>query len=194
MTKKKHLLVQLSKADYVTLTAVFLIINAFWLLWHGKTELAISLAFVSTFLDYMDGVVARKYGGSPYGKVLDSLYDTLGWVLFPALVINIQSGWTWLSIIVTSIFCVVAVLRLGRFTVDGYIESDKRYYVGLPVLFSKYAILLAFVAHGALSVIWLATMTPLMISSRRIAKPHPITAQAELLYAAIFLWLALYHG
>ena len=191
MTKKKHLLVQLSKADYITLTAVFLIVNAFWLLWHDKTELAISLAFVSTFLDYMDGVVARKYGGSPYGKILDSLYDTLGWVLFPALVINIQSSWAWWSIVITSLFCVVALLRLSRFTVDGYLEFDKRYYIGLPVLFSKYPLLLIFIAHGALSTALLAIMIPLMISSRRIAKPHPITAQVELLYAAIFLWLAI---
>lgn len=195
MTKKTdHLLKTLSKADYVTLTAVLCIVTAFWLLWHGLTALAISLAFVSTFLDYLDGAVARKYGGSPYGKVFDSLYDILGWVLFPALVINIGAHWAWWSIIITTVFCLAATLRLGRFTVDGYEESDKRYYVGLPVLFSKYALLVALIVNATISLIILVVMVPLMISSRRIPKPHPITAQVELLYAAIFLWIALYHG
>lgn len=193
-SKSKHLLVELSKADYVTLVAIFAIINSFWLLWHGLIELAIALAFVSTFLDYLDGVIARRYGGSPYGKVLDSLYDVLGWVFFPALVVNIQARWAWWSVIVTTVFCLFAVLRLSRFTVGGYIESDKRYYKGLPVLFSKYALLLVFIAGATLSVGILAIMIPLMVSSRLIPKPHPLTAQIELIYAIFFIWMYFYHG
>lgn len=192
--KQKSLLAELSKADYVTLAAVVLIVNSFWLLWNGLTELAIALAFVSTFLDYLDGAIARRYGGSPYGKILDSLYDVLGWVLFPALVVNIQTGWAWWSVIVATLFCVFAIIRLSRFTVGGYVESDKRYYTGLPVLFSKYALLLVFVAGATLSTVFLALMIPLMVSSRLIPKPRPWTAQIELIYAAFFLWLHFYHG
>lgn len=193
-TPPKHVLSELSKADYVTLTAVCVVTNAFWLLWNGYVELAIALAFVATFLDYLDGVVARRYGSSPYGKVLDSLFDVLGWVLFPALVANIQTQWAWWSIAVTTAYCLFAIIRLGRFTVGGYVESDKRYYVGLPVLFSKYALLVVFVADAKLSVALLTAMIPLMISSRLIPKPHPVTAQAELLFAAFFVWLHYYHG
>ncbi len=195
--KPGHLLAELSRADFVTLAAVLAIVNSFWLLWHGLTELAVALAFVSTFLDYLDGVVARRHGSSPYGKVLDSLYDVLGWVLFPALVVNIRTHWAWWSIVVTTIFCLFAILRLGRFTIGGYEESvapNKLHYTGLPVLFSKYALLLAFVANGALAVATLAIMTPLMVSNRRIPKPHKITAQIELIYALIFVWLYFYHG
>lgn len=190
----KHILSELSKADYVTLAAITAITCSFWLLWHGLTELAIALAFVSTFLDYVDGTVARRFGGSPYGKVLDSLYDVLGWVLFPALVINIQSNWAWWSVIVTTIFCVFAVIRLSRFTVGGYIESDKRYYVGLPVLFSKYALLFVYFVGASLSVAIIAAMIPMMVSSKRIVKPRPWTAQIELIYALVFVWLHFYHA
>jgi phosphatidylserine synthase len=190
---KKHLLSELSKADYVTVLATFFIVNAFWLLWQGETKLAVSLAFVSMFLDYLDGAVARKYGGSPYGQVIDSLYDVLGWVLFPALVVNIQAGWEWWAVIVTTAYCLAAVIRLSRFTVGGYVETDKKYYTGMPVLFSKYALLVAFVVQAKISVVILAVMIPLMISSRLVKKPHPFLAQLELLYAAIFLWLYIKH-
>jgi archaetidylserine synthase len=188
---KKHLLFELSKADYVTASAIFLIINAFWVVWHGETKLAISVAFLSMFFDYLDGVVARKYGGSPYGQVLDSLYDILGWVLFPALVINIEASWAWWSIIITTMYCVAAALRLSRFTIKGYKKTDKRYYVGLPVLFSKYALLVALIAQAKLSVLILTIMIPLMISSRLVKKPSPFLAQLELFYALIFFWLYL---
>lgn len=194
MTKKpapeKHLLRQLSLADYVTALSIACIVNAFALLWHGQTNLAVSLAFVSMFLDYVDGLAARKYGGSPYGAVLDSLYDIVGWVLFPAMVINIQADWAWWSVLVTTVFCVASLLRLGRFTVAGYVKTDARYYRGLPVLFSKYALLIALWLHApALAVLWLAAMVPLMVSSRLVRKPHPLLTQLELVYAVIFLWL-----
>lgn len=188
---KKHILKELSKADYVTSLAILLIVNSFWLLWNKRVDLAIALAFVSMFLDYVDGVVARKYGGSPYGHVLDSLYDVLGWVLFPALVINIESDWAWWAVIVTTLYCLTAIIRLSRFTVAGYVETKDKYYTGLPVLFSKYALLVALLAQGKVSVIILAIMIPLMVSSRLVKKPHPFLAQLELVYAAIFLWLYL---
>lgn len=191
---KKHLLQELSKADYVTVIATFFVIIAFWLLWQGKTELAISLAFISMFLDYLDGAIARKYGGSPYGQVLDSLYDVLGWVLLPALVINVQADWEWWAVIITTLYCVAAVIRLSRFTVVGYIESGEKYYTGMPVLFSKYALLVALIAQAKISVVILAIMIPLMVSSRLVKKPHPFLAQLELLYAVIFLWLYLKNG
>lgn len=191
---KKHLISGLSRADYITILATFFIVNAFWLLWHGQIKLAIALAFVSMFLDYLDGTIARKYGGSAYGHVLDSLYDVLGWVLFPALVINIQARWEWWAVIVTTVYCLAAVIRLSRFTVAGYVETNKKYYTGMPVLFSKYALLVSFILGAKLSVAILAIMIPLMVSSRLIKKPHPFFAQLELLYAAIFLWLYLNHG
>jgi archaetidylserine synthase len=127
---KKHLIKELSVADYVTSISILLIVNAFWLAWNNQIHLAIAVTFISMFLDYLDGKLARKYGGSPYGKVLDSLYDILGWVLFPALMVNVQSGWAWWSLIITSTYCLFSALRLSRFTVAGYVETSKRYYTG----------------------------------------------------------------
>lgn len=188
---QKHLLRELSVADYITTLSVVLIVCAFWLLWNDQLYLAIAITFVSMFLDYLDGRVARKYGGSDYGKVLDSLYDILGWVLFPALVVNIESNWAWWSITITTIYCSFAALRLSRFTVAGYVESNKRYYTGMPVSYSRYALLLVLLADAKLSALILALMIPLMVSSRLFRKSPAFLMQVNLLYAAIFLWLYL---
>lgn len=188
---KKHLIRELSRADYVTSLAILLIVNAFWLAWNNQIHLAIAITFVSMFLDYADGRLARKYGGSPYGKVLDSLYDVLGWVLFPALMINIQTDWAWWSLVVTSLYCLFATLRLGRFTVSGYVETDKRYYTGMPVSYSRYALLVVFIMGGTVSLLLLAIMIPLMVSSRLFRKSPAFLMQINLLYAAMFLWLYL---
>lgn len=188
---KKHLLSELSYADYITCLAIVLVVSAFWLSWNDQLYLAVGLTFVSMFLDYLDGSVARKYGGSPYGKVLDSLYDILGWVLFPALLINIETGWAWWSLIITTAFCLFAALRLSRFTVAGYVENKTRLYTGMPVSYSRYALLLVFIAEAKISALILLCMIPLMVSSRLFKKSPPILMQINLLYAMIFLWLFL---
>lgn len=193
-SKKKHVLAELSKADYITCLSILLIVSAFWLLWNGQTHLPISITFVSMFLDYLDGRVARKYGGSPYGKVLDSLYDILGWVLFPALVVNVQSNWAWWAIVTTTVYCLFAAIRLSRFTVSGYVETNKRYYAGMPVSYSRYPLLLVLLADAKISALMLAMMVPLMVSSRLFKKSPPILMQINLLYAGLFFWLFLNHG
>jgi phosphatidylserine synthase len=191
---RKHLLKELSKADYVTSVSIVLITCAFWLVWNGQLYLSIAVTFVSMYLDYLDGRIARRYGGSPYGKVLDSLYDILGWVLFPALIVNIRTDWAWWSLIITTAYCLFAALRLSRFTVAGYIESDKRYYTGMPVSYSRYALLVVLLAGAVISAAWLALMIPLMVSSRLFRKSPPILMQVNLLYAAIFVLLFFRHG
>lgn len=191
---KHNLIAQLAKPDYVTLIAVFFIVNAFWLMWRGQVYLAIAVAFFSTFFDYLDGVIARKYGGSSYGKIYDSLYDVLGWVLFPALVVNIQLQWQWWVVIITTFFCVSAIMRLGRFAVEGYTKQDKLYYVGVPVLYSKYALLTVFFLNGFLAVAILSIMIPLMITSWLIPKQHSFFAQLEFVYALVFLYLYFTHA
>ena len=184
---KKHLFSELSKADIITSLAILMVTNAFWLAWNDYIYLSISLVFVSMYLDYLDGRVARKFGGSAYGKMLDSLYDILGWVLFPSLMINIQANWAWWSIIITSVFCLFSALRLSRFTTNHY--PKKGYFEGMPVSYSRYALLLVLLADGIISLFIIAIMIPLMVSSRLFKKSPPILMQINLLYAAIFLWL-----
>lgn len=188
-SNKKHLLAELSKADYITCLSIILITSAFWLLWNEQIYLAIAVTFLSMYFDYLDGYIARKYGGSPYGTVLDSLYDILGWVLFPALVVNIQTEWSWWSIVITSLYCMFAALRLARFTIAGYVEKSKKYYIGMPVSYSRYALLIVLLFDAKISALILAIMIPLMVSSRLFRKSPAILMQINIFYSLIFLYL-----
>lgn len=190
---KKHLLLELSAADWITVTSTILIVNAFWLVFNHHLYYAIAVTFISMFLDYLDGRVARKFGGSPYGKVIDSLYDILGWVLFPALVVNIETHWAWWSIVITTVYCAFALMRLSRFTVAGYVETNKRYYTGMPVSYSRFALLIAPVFAGIPSAIMLGLMIPTMVSSRLFRKSPQFLMQINLLFSAIYFYLAIHH-
>ena len=189
----RPLIRQLSWADGVTLTAVLVVVQALWWLGRGQSELAAALACLSMFLDYVDGAVARRWGSSAYGKVLDSLYDSLGWVFFPATVINLKLDWAWWGLMITSLFCLAGLLRLSRFTVQGYVGDSQRHYVGLPVLFSQYALLAAFI-WPPLAAVMLAVMVPLMVSELRVRKPPPIVSYLLLAYAAFFGWRFVFHA
>ena len=188
----RPLIRQLSRADAVTLAAVLLAVQALWWLWRGRLDLAVALVCVSMFLDYVDGAVARRWGSSPYGRVLDSLYDVLGWVLLPATIVNLRLDWAWWSLAVTSLFCLAGLLRLSRFTVEGYTGEARRHYVGLPVLFSQYALLAAFI-WAPLAALMMAAMVPLMVSERRFRKPPPVISYLQLVYAAFFGWRFVVH-
>ena len=142
------------------------------------------------FLDYVDGAVARRWGSSAYGRVLDSLYDSLGWVVFPghghqpAIELGLVgrggppacSAWP-------------GCCALSRFTVEGYVGESQPHYVGLPVLFSQYALLAAFL----LALRWPGMDTGPSwcrgwCPSGRVRKPPAIMSYLLLVYAAVFGW------
>lgn len=90
----------------------------------------------------------------------------------------------------TTLFVLASALRLSRFTVKGYKESElKKHYVGMPVSYSRYALLVVPFINGLVSLTILAFMIPLMISNRLFSKSPPFLMQINLLYAAIYLWL-----
>ncbi len=169
-----NLLRKLMPADYVTLLAVALITISFWFLAKGELHLASASALAAIFFDFIDGKIARKYGSSQYGKYLDSLFDVAGFIIFPTLlIITVRQG-DLASLIVSIVYSLAAYLRLARFTVHGLPKSAK-YYQGMPVLYSVFAILLYRVDSGTLSLLVLLAMSPLMISDLKVPKPnHPV--------------------
>lgn len=102
---------------------------------RGEVAEAAFLLILSTVLDKLDGMVARKTGTeSEFGRELDSLADVVSFGVAPALVAFAwgldelgRLGWG-----VTFLFVTCGALRLARFNVQTTIV-DRRYFVGLPI-------------------------------------------------------------
>ncbi len=66
------------KPNHVTLFGLLLTIAAFWLFWRGHFGLGLACAWVMTFLDTVDGKLARvTMTSSPIGNVLDHGIDLI---------------------------------------------------------------------------------------------------------------------
>lgn len=97
----------------------------------GAAALAIGFAILA---DLVDGRVARFAAAtSDFGRELDSLADLCSFGVAPAVLAYTwalqrweQTGW-----LVAALFVVCAAIRLARFNV-GRLDSDPRFYVGLP--------------------------------------------------------------
>ncbi|PSP63907.1 CDP-diacylglycerol--serine O-phosphatidyltransferase [Halobacteriales archaeon QH_8_64_26] len=89
--------------------------------------LAARLVLLAAVADGLDGVLARAYGHTPVGDVLDSLADVVSFGVAPALLVfyiaTPEGGLALapelvLPIVVAMAFLVMAVTRLGLYTTD----------------------------------------------------------------------------
>ena len=88
--------------------------------------LAARVILLGGILDALDGIVARRYGGTEIGPHLDSLADVATFGVAPAFLVYMQAqsnglgetgGWTMaLVFAVPAVFVATSVLRLGLYT------------------------------------------------------------------------------
>lgn len=99
-------------------------------------QLAVGLIMIATFIDAVDGRLARMLDvSSEFGAQLDSLSDFFNFGVAPALVLYMWStnevkaiGWA-----VTLFFVIAQALRLARFNVAiADEEKDDRFFAGVP--------------------------------------------------------------
>jgi CDP-diacylglycerol--serine O-phosphatidyltransferase len=103
---------------------------------NKSTPFVLSATFIviATFMDFMDGFVARATNTtSKFGMEFDSLSDLVSFGMAPALLIYLSvlrylSTWG-LCIMVLYIVC--AAIRLARFNVQAQVE-EKTHFMGLP--------------------------------------------------------------
>jgi CDP-diacylglycerol--serine O-phosphatidyltransferase len=102
------------------------------------TALAARLLLLAAIADGLDGVLARRYGGTPIGETLDSLADVVSFGVAPAvLVVAVaRSAWgpfpasrTALALVVATAFVAMAVVRLALYTVE---EAGTHQTIGVP--------------------------------------------------------------
>lgn len=89
--------------------------------------------------DMFDGMVARKCKRTDkeklFGIQLDSLVDTVSFVVFPAIFLLNICEFHSLSLIIACFYVFAGVMRLGWFNV--ITEETKGFYYGLPVTLSS---------------------------------------------------------
>ena len=99
---------------------------------EGRLDIAFPLMLAGAFLDFFDGLAARKLGVSGnVGKELDSLADMVSFGLLPSLMLYETmrlSGCTCPLAYVCLILAVLSGIRLAKFNVDERQECD---FIGL---------------------------------------------------------------
>ncbi|MFB6251038.1 MAG: protein sorting system archaetidylserine synthase [Halobellus sp.] len=87
-------------------------------------ELAARILLLAAIADALDGVVARRRGGTTVGPYLDSLADVASFGVGPALLVAMAVAETWglgaphgiVAVLGSALFVATAVTRLGLYT------------------------------------------------------------------------------
>lgn len=103
------------------------------LLLSDNLKLSIIAAVAAFFFDSIDGYVARKIDkASELGRQLDSMIDLVGYSIYSALLVSQALLPNWQGFIVGFVIVLFGVLRLIRFNIVGYTDTNSvRYYSGI---------------------------------------------------------------
>ena len=98
-------------------------------------RVAIPLLIVAGVCDMFDGTVARMCKRTQiekdFGVQLDSLADTVSFVVFPACMLTHMGNYSIASMIIACAYVFAGIMRLGWFNVT--VEENKGFFQGLPV-------------------------------------------------------------
>jgi CDP-diacylglycerol--serine O-phosphatidyltransferase len=107
----------------------------------GDASLAARLVLLAAMGDGLDGVVARRTGGSAVGSYLDSLADVAAFGVAPGLLVFVAVRQAWgltgvgltgpvvLSVAVPALFLGAVLVRLAFYTAD---QTDIEHTLGVP--------------------------------------------------------------
>ena len=133
----------------------------------GRPELAARLILLAAVLDAVDGILARRYGGSDAGPYLDSLADVASFCVAPAALVVAVAGPTPVAVVVGAAFVAGGVTRLGLYTAyDSDATETEGVQTTLAATVLAAAVLAGFVTPlvlvvlaGVLAVAMLARVT-----------------------------------
>lgn len=152
-----------------TLTNAFMGFFALLAVTSGEILRAVALLLFASLMDMLDGKIARQMNlTSEFGLQLDSLADTISFVVVPASMIYFVFFNSTLGAVLGAVAVLCGILRLARFN----LQETKEHYIGISTpLFTAMVITLSLAK----------TLSP---ESGWATLPQPA-------YAAIFLILAL---
>jgi CDP-diacylglycerol--serine O-phosphatidyltransferase len=202
MVKKSLFIVQLNPADYLTLIGLFFAGISIIQVLSGNFYLAIAFMFLGMFADAFDGVISRKFGwASEFGRYLDGFVDIFNYLVAPLLFLYLYGLNDTVSLMVIFIFIASGILRLSKFNMIGNIEEgDKLSYLGLPVFWSQFLVVILVVLSWYLpknvfiiiSDLALLGMSFCMILNKKSWKPQKYVVMI-LVMLAIIIWFFYLH-
>lgn len=159
-----------------------------------SVSLAARVLLLAAIVDAIDGLLARRYGGTPVGEYLDSLADVASFGVAPAALVFVAvsnanpdgSTSVLASVLVGALFVAAAVVRLGLYTAYDTERAETR---GVQTTLAG-TILAAGLLAGATPLVLLAALAAfvaLMVS--RI--PYPDLRPAHALAMGVVQALAL---
>ena len=134
-------------------------------------KLAMILLIVAGVCDMFDGRVARMCKRTEveksFGIQLDSLADTVSFVVFPAVILMYSSGMMISSIVIAMFYVFAGIMRLGWFNVTT--EENKGYFFGLPVTMSALILPTWFLLSATLNIPYQTTIQQVVFGATALA-------------------------
>jgi CDP-diacylglycerol---serine O-phosphatidyltransferase len=163
---------------------------------HGFLYPSFALALLAFACDAADGYLARKLKAeSRLGAIFDTVADVVVYLLYPAIllyyVFRMNSPVGIFSII---LFLVTGIYRLFKFTAAGFLKiGEKIYYLGMPVFFSHFMILIIIITNILdkklllfACPLLLSTMSIMMVTKLKFRKPTSLYLGIAMIIILIF--------
>jgi cardiolipin synthase len=101
--------------NMLTLLRLFMVPFILWALLEGRDALGLLLLVVAGLTDFLDGRLARRFGGTRLGRVLDPLADRLllSGVAVVLAVRELLPGWAVAVLVARDLFALVGGLLYG---------------------------------------------------------------------------------
>ena len=175
-----------NKAAWVTYAGTLSSLIGIYLAVKGSFRAAVICLVISGVCDMFDGKVARLEKNRTeedknYGVQIDSLSDTICFVVFPIILFLSMGMCEWYNAVIYAIYGLAGIIRLAYFNITTDNTVAIKNYTGLPVtstaIIFPAAFLLAFVLKGNMEMfkvimtIIMAVVGLLFISKIKIKKP-----------------------
>ena len=165
---------------------------------------AIICLVISGVADMFDGKVARKEknrseSDKNYGIEIDSLSDTVCFVVFPIIILFKMGLTKWYNALIFALYGLAGIIRLAYFNINATADTPVKNYTGLPVTTAAAIFPALFLVSLLISkehflvvaTIVNALVGILFISKIKIAKPKGNALYVFLAAAIIFIFYML---
>lgn len=189
-----------NKAACVTYLGTLSSLIGICLAMKHRIRTAIMCLVISGVCDMFDGKVARKQKNRTeedknYGVEIDSLSDTICFVVFPIIICLSMGMNHWYNAVIYAIYGLAGIIRLSYFNVTTSNTVAIKNYTGLPVtsiaIILPAVFLLSFVlkikVYQIIATCVMALVGFLFISKIKIAKPKGKIIYVFLVAAIIFI-------